>query len=45
MAWEGKVGKHWLTVGIHKNGIGLGFSISKYSIDLDLIFIYISLEL
>ena len=45
MTWDRKVGKRWLCVGIHKHGIGLGFSISKYSISLDLIFFYVSLEL
>jgi hypothetical protein len=45
MAWERKIGKRWLSIGIHKNGIGLGFSISKYSISVDLLFFYIGLEL
>jgi hypothetical protein len=45
MAWERKLGKRWLTVGFHKNGVALGFGISKYSIDIDLVFVYIGLEL
>ena len=45
MSWERKIGKRWLVFGIHKSSIGLGFSIGKYSIELDLIFFYVSLEL
>jgi len=44
MMWSKEINNHWLSVGIHKRGIALGFSVSKYSIDLDLIFIFISLE-
>jgi len=44
MAWEKKLGKTWLTVGIHKHGLALGIGISKYGIDIDLVFVYIGLE-
>jgi hypothetical protein len=44
MKYERKIGKRYFSIGTHKDWIGLGFSISKYSIDCDLIFVYISFE-
>ena len=40
---EKKIGKYWFNWG-RKSGFGIGFSISKYGIDLDLVFWYIGLE-
>lgn len=45
MAWERKIGKRFLVVGIHTKGIAIGIGISRYSIDIDFICIYIGLEL
>jgi len=43
--WERRIGKRWLFVGIHRHSFGIGFHISQFSIDIDLLFIYIGLEL
>lgn len=41
---EKRVGKRWFACG-RKHGFGIGFDISKYWINLDLGFWYLSLEL
>jgi hypothetical protein len=40
---EKKLGNYWFVCG-RKRGFGIGFSISKYGIDFDLMFWYIGLE-
>lgn len=41
---EKKIGKYWIHFGV-KSGFGIGFNISKYSIDFDLAFWYFEIEL
>ena len=39
-----KIGKSYLSLGYNFRGIGVGFGINKYMLDLDLLFFYISWE-
>jgi hypothetical protein len=41
---EKKIGNHWYIAG-RKIGFGIGFNISRYSIDIDLGFWFIAVEL
>jgi hypothetical protein len=40
---EKKIGKYWFACG-RKHGFGVGFDVSKYWVNLDLGFWYLSLE-
>jgi hypothetical protein len=44
MSYERKLGKWWLSCGVSFNQVSLGFSISKYMLSIDLVFIWIGIE-
>lgn len=35
----------WIAVGYNFNGVRLGFSVTRYGIDVDLLFVWLSVEL
>ncbi len=44
MSYEHKLGKWWFVCGINWKRFAIGFSISKYSLDIDLIFVWVGIE-
>ena len=44
MTYEHKLGKWWFSCGVNFKQFRLGFGISKYALDIDLVFIWIGIE-
>ena len=44
MSYERKLGKWWLSCGFNYKQVSLGFSISKYMLSIDLVFVWIGIE-